>query len=351
MLAVIVVRDGMLPGGAEEAISECAGRAVLAGSGTTDAAATLEGTAREVTTIELGDFHPAAWAVVLAAQLADERIIVLPASPDGRDLAPRLAAVLRRPLHASAMAVAPSRVDLSTRRWHRVASDRAPIILHRHASARRARRGSHRRRHRCTGDNVTPPSGSHDAMIEQVLPPDVTTIDLSEADRIVAGAVAAALSAALDDSATVWCGDHSLDRGSGSVPAFLAARLQRQQALGLVEVHLGDPLRVTRRLDGGRRELLRITGPAALSVEGSVARLRRASLRASLAAQTGEVWSHATTLVACDHTSPGVMHAYRPPARVLPGPAGATPLEAGPAEAARRIVEVLGDWGYLEPQP
>ena len=34
MLAVIVVRDGVLPAGAAETISECAGRALLVGSGT-----------------------------------------------------------------------------------------------------------------------------------------------------------------------------------------------------------------------------------------------------------------------------------------------------------------------------
>jgi hypothetical protein len=33
---------------------------------------------------------------------------------------------------------------------------------------------------------------------------------------------------------SVWCGDYSLDRGSGSVPAFLASTLGAQQALGLL---------------------------------------------------------------------------------------------------------------------
>ena len=38
-------------------------------------------------------------------------------------------------------------------------------------------------------------------------------------------------------------------------------------------------VRATRRLDGGRREVLDVAAPAVLSVEGAVARLRRASLR------------------------------------------------------------------------
>ena len=58
---------------------------------------------------------------------------------------------------------------------------------------------------------------------------------------------------------------------------------------------------------------------------------------------------------------------YRPRARVLNGPAGATPLErlrtltdasaapqpgetveASPGDAAARIIDALGEWGYLE---
>jgi electron transfer flavoprotein beta subunit len=185
-------------------------------------------------------------------------------------------------------------------------------------------------------------------------------------DDIDSASVAAALASVVADSAAVWCGDYTTDRGTGSVPAFLAARLHRQQALGLIDVQLGDPLRVTRRLDGGRREVLRITGPAVLSVEGSVARLRRASLRAALAAQSAEVWSHATTIALSDHTSPVVVRQYRPRARVLAAPVGATldrlraltdasgapqpgeTIEVGPAEAAQRILDVLRDWGYLE---
>ena len=49
----------------------------------------------------------------LAAVVADADVIVLPASPDGRDLAPRLAAALDRPLLAGAVAVAEHEVDLA----------------------------------------------------------------------------------------------------------------------------------------------------------------------------------------------------------------------------------------------
>jgi electron transfer flavoprotein beta subunit len=185
-------------------------------------------------------------------------------------------------------------------------------------------------------------------------------------DDIDSASVAAALAPVVAHSSAVWCGDYSADRGTGSVPAFLAARLQRQQALGLMGVELADPLRVVRRLGGGRREVLRITGPAVLSVEGSVARLRRASLRSALTAQTAEVLPYGTTLVPSSNTSGILVRPYRPRARVLPAPVGATALdrvrsltdvsaspqpgetvEAAPDAAAQRIIDALRDWGYL----
>ncbi|NMD23271.1 MAG: hypothetical protein GYA65_03705, partial [Actinobacteria bacterium] len=105
MIAVVVVRAGQLPAGGAEAVAECAGRALLAGSGLAEAAAQLTGIATELTLVELGDFQPAAWAHGLAPLLAHEPAVLLPASPDGRDLAPRLAGLLHRPLYAAATAV------------------------------------------------------------------------------------------------------------------------------------------------------------------------------------------------------------------------------------------------------
>lgn len=193
-----------------------------------------------------------------------------------------------------------------------------------------------------------------------------TAIRVDAPDGMDSASVAAALGPVVAHSTAVWCGDYSDDRGTGSVPAFLAAQLHRQQALGLINVDFVDPLRVTRRLDGGRREVLRITGQAVLSVEGSVARLRRASLRAALTAQKAEVLPYGTASVHAGNTSGTSMYSYRPRARVLPRPAGVTALdrlraltdasaapqpgetvEASPADGARRIIEVLTDWGYL----
>ncbi len=211
-------------------------------------------------------------------------------------------------------------------------------------------------------------SAAADHGLRQALACGATTaIRVDAPDDMDSAAVAAALAPVVAHSAAVWCGDYSADRGTGSVPAFLAARLQRQQALGLVGVEFGDPLRVIRRLDGGRREVLLVTGPAVLSVEGSIARMRRASLRAALASQSAEVWAYGTTVAPSGNSSPVVVRPYRPRARVLAAPVGATALdrllvltdascapqpgetiEAGPAEAAQRIIEVLREWGYLE---
>jgi electron transfer flavoprotein alpha subunit len=113
-VAVLVVRDGQVPLGGDEAVAEAGGAAVLAGSGTEAAAKELLA-AHHVRCAELGDFAPGGWAVALAPLLAPAAVVVLPASPDGRDLAPRLAHVLDRPLLAGATEVGHDRAVLVRR--------------------------------------------------------------------------------------------------------------------------------------------------------------------------------------------------------------------------------------------
>jgi electron transfer flavoprotein beta subunit len=205
----------------------------------------------------------------------------------------------------------------------------------------------------------------------------------------VARALAGVIATTVERPSWILCGDYSLDRGSGSVPAVLAAELGAAQALGLVEIDTGNiqtgniqtgniqtgsidagesgrlAVRAVRRLDGGRREVLSIAAPAVLSVEGSVARLRRAPLSAGLAARNAPI-----TVVPGPSTprdTPSEVRPYRPRARVLAPPPGddalarvraITAADASvshgetvtlePAEAAARIVQALRDWGYLE---
>ncbi len=181
--------------------------------------------------------------------------------------------------------------------------------------------------------------------------------------------VAAALAEAVAGAAFVWCGDLSTDRGSGSVPAFLAACLGAAQALGGVAVQMGDEpgghqVVVTRRLDGGRREVVGVKAPAVISVEGAAARLRRAALGALLAARRAPVEQRHSGAAIRAQSIPTVAHPYRPRARELPAPTGTTlqrlraltdsagvathgeTVHLDPAAAAHRIVEALSEWGY-----
>lgn len=198
------------------------------------------------------------------------------------------------------------------------------------------------------------------------------------ADRAVrldlpAGASSADVAAALatwavsaDETDTIWCGDYSPDRGSGSVPAFIGARLGWAQALGLVGVahdHDGG-LQVLRRLDGGRRERLGVSSRCVLSVEGSITHLRRASLSSTLAADRAsiEVVPSLVPVPAVDER----LTPYRPRARALAAPAGDSALDrvrrltdasgtptrgetvtAEPVVAAQRIIAALREWGYV----
>ncbi|TFH20080.1 MAG: hypothetical protein E4H05_03150, partial [Acidimicrobiales bacterium] len=120
MIALVPVRDGVLPAGAAETISECDGHALVVGSGTGDV--DLDGLATTVLLVELGAVEPTRWTAVLAPiirQLAeqgiDTDIVVLPHAPDGRDLAPHLALALDRPLLAGATEVSAHRVRVARR--------------------------------------------------------------------------------------------------------------------------------------------------------------------------------------------------------------------------------------------
>jgi len=181
-------------------------------------------------------------------------------------------------------------------------------------------------------------------------------------------AIAEALAPLLDGAAVVCCGDYSADRGSGSVPAFLAHQLEAAQALGLTGLTPRTPgcLIAQRRLDGGRREHLQVTAPAVISVEPGAARLRRASLSGLLAAREAviEVAEGAVThgsRVQVMSTAP-----YRPRPKMLPPPHDPLPrarllaltgalteripprvVRASCDEAADELISYLKDKGYL----
>ena len=122
----------------------------------------------------------------------------------------------------------------------------------------------------------------------------------------------------------VLCGDLAADRATGSFPAFLAASLNAEQALGCVRLEPVDDctLRVHRRLDGGRREVLIVRPPAVVSLEAAGVRLRRAGLPASLARGGTAITVASTPTAATRRIRVLGAHPYRPWPRELPGPSG-----------------------------
>ena len=186
MIAVVVVRGGVLPSGGDEAVAEAGGSAVLVGEGVEIAAASLPDGPGTVRLAEVGAFAPGAWAAALAKEVADEDVVLLPASPDGRDLAPRLAMALGRPLLAGAIRVTTD-VAVLVRQGGLVSEEHEitrPVVATLVPGCRGVEPGRGRPRVEVV-ELALAPAG--DAEVVAVLPPDPATVDLAEADRIVAG--------------------------------------------------------------------------------------------------------------------------------------------------------------------
>lgn len=184
MIAVVPVRQGQLPAGAHACVAEAGGRALVVGSQAAAAAAELTGGV-DVRAAET-DAPFARLVAALAVELRDEPVVVLPTSPDGRDLAPALAHALGRPLLPGALAV---RGDGATcTRWGgRVTEEHAPA-------------GPFVATLQLSGPDLAPDGApaavraivlaaddAPCAELLEVLPPDVTSMDLTEAPRIVGG--------------------------------------------------------------------------------------------------------------------------------------------------------------------
>ena len=186
-IAVVPVRAATLPAGAEETIAEVGGVVLLAGSGTTEAAASLAVDAVSVAVAEIGAPAFGAWAAGLAPFLAPYHAILLPASADGRDLAPRLAAAMGRPLLAGATEYRDDEVRLT--RCGGLLSEHVtadgPVVV----TLQPGVRGTEpRRRSRPVPKPIAVAlDGRHDAVVLDVSPPDPGTLDLAESRRIMAG--------------------------------------------------------------------------------------------------------------------------------------------------------------------
>ncbi len=202
--------------------------------------------------------------------------------------------------------------------------------------------------------------------------------ELAEDEHALARTLAAAIRP-FGPPDLVLCGDRSVDRGTGALPAYLAHELGASQALGLValDVEGADTLIVERRLDGGWRERLRVQLPAVCSVEGAGVRLRRASLSGALAVDgvplaVDDPWGVAEG--AGHDAGRGPLHVggtlpYSPRTRVLPAPASDDPRlrllaltgalvahepptvvhPADAAEAVDTFLAYLARHGYIDP--
>lgn len=195
-IALIFVRDGALPAGATEAVQAAGRRALVVGSAARAAARTLPAGEGCWWTETAGSFVPAALAEQLAEVLADSALVVLPGSPDGRDLAPRLADRLNRPLLAGATTVT-------------LTGTGADLLIDADLLRMDGRQTVPARCHEAAVATLVPPGHRHaaDALaagepIEISLPPAATdadptliavreprpeTMDLADADRILGG--------------------------------------------------------------------------------------------------------------------------------------------------------------------
>jgi electron transfer flavoprotein alpha subunit len=169
-------------------------------------------------------YRPSAWAAALAPHLADEPVVLLAASPDGRDLAPHLAQRLGRPLLAQAVRVAGGVVttiawDGRVEHEHRLGGPAVVTLVPgvRGVAGRPAGASMGPPRWRPVAIDVdgAAAAGAADAVLVEQLPPDPATVDLAEAGRIVAGGA-----------------------GLGSPEAF--------EVLAAVGAHLGAALGATR---------------------------------------------------------------------------------------------------------
>jgi electron transfer flavoprotein alpha subunit len=200
-VAVVVCRDGRLPVGAIEAVAEAGGHAVVVGTGAQRGALLLP----DVVHVRWSDtgpgLRPAALAEALVGVLAPHTLVVLPDSPDGRDLAPRLSAVSGRPLLARVMRAEIVTGDVPGVRAQLTRIDDrvlvpvevpGPAIVTLAVGGRPAVPDS-------AGDSA--PGGIHEALALDLAPvgrvadpelvallePDLRTMDLADATRVLGG--------------------------------------------------------------------------------------------------------------------------------------------------------------------
>ena len=200
-LAIVVARSGELPVGADEVVAEAGGRVLVVGEGALAAAGLLTTASHAWTAETERGLRPGDLARALAPSLYDVPLVILPASPDGRDLAPRLAAELDRPLLAAAnrIRIHPQAPTLTVTAVLSRVEGRLdlPVTVESAAVATLVPgvRGSVPTGESCSFAPLEPPlptpgvgaGAVHEVEVVEVLEPDPETMDLAEARRVLAG--------------------------------------------------------------------------------------------------------------------------------------------------------------------
>ena len=187
MIAVIPVRDGVAPAGADEAICEASGQAIIIGSGTPTAAETLRSFSTHLWLVET-DIHAANVVAALEIINRSHDSLILPGTPDGRDLAPHLAHAFGRSLYAGSISISDDKVSVSRNGGLSIV-DFTPH----QAFVATLQIGIRGTENVSSHPTITPiniasisrPTSSVTSIA--VLPPDASTMDLSEAPRIIGG--------------------------------------------------------------------------------------------------------------------------------------------------------------------
>ena len=188
-LAIVVCRDGRLPLGAVEAVAEAGGRALLIGTGASGVQVVAGATELWTADTPVG---PGSLARSLSKLVGGVRLVVMPGSPDGRDLAPRLAAEMRRPLLAGAVSVAVEEGGTVQAELLRVdgrvvvpVSCDQPVVATLMPGVRSP--GSATSPPLLTALDLPAVGGAHDAETLTLVEPDPATMDLADAKRVLGG--------------------------------------------------------------------------------------------------------------------------------------------------------------------
>jgi electron transfer flavoprotein alpha subunit len=201
MLAISIVRQGVLPAGTQEVAAEAGSAVVLVGSGLEQLDLGNElPQATRITCVSTEATDPGQLARIIHQLLADEdaTTLIFPSSPDGRDVAPRLAHTLGWPLYAGAVRVLPNSVSV-TKTAGRLSEEvhpTGPFV----ATLIPGSRGLSSADGVSYADSPTAPANqqrvdiaigaltsSQTVTTTEIHPPDPSTMDLTEAGRIVGG--------------------------------------------------------------------------------------------------------------------------------------------------------------------